>query len=302
MATKTKTRKAPKARRDMHQEMTDKVVELLEAGTIPWEKPWNGSVDAPRSVHGRPYRGWNALLLSFMRQAKGYESPFWITFNQAKARGGSVRKGEKGTTVVLWKFTDGIDKVTGEEKRSVFLTSYTVFNLDQCDGVESPELPEALDADPIESAQSIIDSMPQRPTLTHGGDSAYYAPAIDVVNLPAFESFKSAEGYYSTAFHELAHSTGHESRLGRVSSTSFGSESYAGEELVAELTAAFLMGEAGLGERTIEQRAAYIANWLQVFKSDPKVLIRSSGAAQRAADFIVGTSFEDTATSEEASS
>lgn len=296
MATKTRSKRtAPKARRDVHAEMTAKVLELLEAGTIPWQKPWNGAVDAPRSVHGRPYRGWNALWLSFLRQAKGYESPFWITYKQAQARG-TVRKGEKGTMVVLWKFTEREDADTGEKRSSVFLTSYTVFNLDQCDGVPSPALPESLEFVPEDRAEELISGMPQRPTMTHGGEAAYYAPLIDVVNLPSRESFKSVDGYYATAFHELAHSTGHESRLNRkgiVDHNSFGSESYAQEELVAEFAGSFLMGEAGLGEKTIENTAAYIKTWIARLTADPTILVKAAGQAQKAADWIAGASEDD---------
>lgn len=288
-----KSSKSSKPRRDMYAEMTQAVLDALAEGHIPWEKPWVGGSDAPRSIHGRPYRGMNAFWLSYVRQIKGYGSPYWITFNQAKQRGGSVRKGEKGTLVLLYKWYDREDPETGETKRAFFLTSFTVFNVEQCDGIEAPTQEQAEEFDAIEQAEAILNGMPQRPRIGFGGDRAYYHPALDYVQLPEREQFKTREGFYFTAYHELAHSTGHESRLGRKGITDtagFGSEPYAQEELVAEMTAAFLGAEAGIAEgKQITDRAAYIRNWMKALADDTKLLIRAAGQAQKAADFILGT-------------
>lgn len=295
MAAAQKTRKA---RRDMYAETTALVLDALANGQIPWERPWNGSTDAPRSIHGRPYRGYNAMLLGFLRQTRGYSSSYWITYKQAEQRGGHVRKGEKGTTVILWKWIDKTDEETGEQKRIPFLTSFTVFNLDQVEGVAAPAQDEVAEFDPIDRAEEILAGMPNRPRLGFGGDRAYYHPQLDMVQLPEREQFKTREGFYFTAYHELAHSTGHESRIGRKAITdhkgAFGDESYAQEELVAEFAAAFVGAEAGITEaREIDNRAAYIDNWMQALRSDEKMLVRAAAQAQKAADFILGHQADD---------
>lgn len=291
----TKTRKT-KARRDMYAEMTQAVLDALEQGHIPWEKPWTGGADAPRSIHGRPYRGMNAFWLGYIRAVKGYGSPYWITFNQAKQRGGTVRKGEKGAMVLLYKWYDREDPETGETKRAFFLTSFTVFNVDQCDGIEAPAV-ETKTFDPIERAEEILDGMPNRPVMKSGGDRAWYSPVLDLVQLPTREQFKTSEGFYFVAYHELAHSTGHESRLERkgiTENTNFGEDLYAQEELVAEMTSAFLGAEAGItAGREIDNRAAYIQNWMAALKNDTKLLVRAAGQAQKAADYILGSHPEE---------
>jgi antirestriction protein ArdC len=275
--------------------ITERMLALLENGTVPWHKPWsatNGEALPRNLASGKPYRGVNVFLL----HAMGYGSPYWLTFKQAQERGGHVRKGEKASPVVFWKWldTDEID-ASGKAKRVPLLRYYHVFNVAQCDGIDAPT-PQGTKREhtPIEAAERIVEGMPLRPAIEHRGDCACYSPALDMVRMPEPGAFRSAEDYHSTLFHELTHSTGHESRLNRkgVAGTdgewsAFGSTPYAREELVAECGASFLCAHAGIVERTLNNSAAYVAGWLERLKNDPKLVVIAAAQAQRAADFIL---------------
>lgn len=282
----------------IYQIITDRVCAMLEAGTIPWRKGWAGSdVAAASAVSKKEYRGINQFLL----RAAGFASPFWMSFNQAKERGAMIRKGEKGMPVVFWKQYER-EEQDGTKRRVPVLRYYTVFNVAQIDGLrmEFPE-PEIKEHRPIEEAEAIIANMPNRPAIIHGEARAFYRPPLDVVNLPAPGLFDMPEEYYGTAFHELTHSTGHETRLNRRPSTEprkFGDPDYAREELVAEMGSAFLCGVCGIERATLENSAAYIANWLQALRNDPKAVVIAAAQAQRAADYIRGIIY--TASSTEA--
>lgn len=295
MATATKQAK-PKT--DAYQVITDRIVTALESGTVPWQRPWRSVAGVgPTSLStGKEYRGINSLLLSITAMAQSYQSVFWGTYRQISEMGGQVRRGEHGTQVVLWKPVTKRTEVDGEQKRDDYLVIrlYTVFNADQADWAEGskrpeePSVPEQL-WDPIERAESIANSMPQRPTVKHGGDRAYYSPALDYVGMPLTSAFPSADGYYATLFHELVHSTGHKSRVGREGIEQidgFGSERYSREELIAEMGAAYLCGEAGIPPR-VEQSAAYIASWLKALKDDKKMIVQAASKAGKAVDFIL---------------
>lgn len=278
---------------DVYEEVTDRIIAALEQGTVPWRRPWVASADAHRNpVSGTEYRGINPFLLDMTAWERGYQVPQWVTFKQAIAQGGCVRKGEKSTLVIFWRMLKGKDKTTGEERSIPMLRHYRVFNVDQVDGLDI-EQPEMAAFDPIKRADQIIAAMPNAPHIGHGGNRAFYAPAMDTVQLPKREQFVSADAYYSTAFHELTHSTGHESRLNRTevagATHSFGSDTYAREELVAELGAAMVGAKAGIAPQT-DQSAAYIAGWLKALKNDRKLLVSAAGRAQRAADYIAGAS------------
>jgi antirestriction protein ArdC len=280
---------------DAYQVITDRVITLLEQGTIPWQKPWQGGQFMPRNLISlREYRGVNVFLLHAMM----YESPYWLTFNQAKELGGNVRRGEKACPVVFWKWLDGKDETTGEAKRIPFLRYYSVFNVAQCEGIEA-HVPKAEqtrpDHNPIEAGERIVSAMPRRPEIRHGLDRAFYSPSGDFVGIPSPEQFRNGQDYYSVLFHELTHATGHESRLNRkgVGGTdgewsAFGSTPYAKEELVAEMGAAFLCGQAGIVERTIDNSAAYVQSWLARLKDDRRLVVHAAAQAQKAADFILG--------------
>lgn len=279
--------------------VTEKIISALEGGKIPWEKPWD-MIGHKNLSSGKLYRGINQLLLSLR---SGASSHVWVTYNQAQSLGGQVKRGEKGTVVVFWTFipvkgaTEEGDKVDEKTKKRVrpLLRYYTVFDaLYQCEGLEKKV--EAIDKkpalNPIDSAQAIIDGWSGKPPVRFGGNRAYYVPSTDSVQLPPFDQFKTAEGFYATAFHELVHSTGHASRLNRkgitASGAAFGSEIYSQEELVAEFGAAFLCAEAGI-DRDIDNHAAYIQGWLKAFKGDSRMAVYAASQAQKAADLILAS-------------
>ncbi len=271
--------------------ITDRVIEKLEAGTIPWEKPWGGKAGMPQNLKsGKAYRGINVFLLHSL----GYESPYFLTFKQAKERGGSVRKGEKGCPVVFWKWLEIEDD--GKPKRVPMLRYYTVFNTGQCEGIDTPTIdaPERHH-EPIRVAQATVEAMPTPPGIVHGYTAAAYSPRTDIVRMPKPERFDSNEAYYGTLFHELTHSTGHTDRLGRkgiMDTVMFGSSDYSREELVAEMGSAFLCGETGILETCIDRSSAYIAGWLKALKNDRKLVVVAAAQAQKSADFILNRTFE----------
>lgn len=272
-------------RADVYQSVTDRVLAALEAGTVPWRKPWRGG--GPQNMNGRPYRGVNVFLLSLMP----YADPRWGTFKAMKAAGGSVRKGEKATHVILWK---PVHRGEGEEQETAYmlLRQYPVFNAEQCDDL--PELPDEREHVPLEAAEAIVNGY-IGPTIS-GGQLAAYSETLDLVVMPRAESFLSAEGYYSTFFHELVHSTGHKDRLNRLESGGYGTGPYAKEELVAEMGAAMLCGVAGI--ENLDQSASYIDGWLDALKRDGKLVVQAAAQAQKGADLIFGTTFEDSQSAE----
>jgi antirestriction protein ArdC len=287
-----KSTPAPKV--DVYQDVTDRIIAQLEAGTIPWRKPWR-CVDGttPRNlVSGKPYRGINLLLLSMTP----YASPYWMTFKQAQSKGGRVRKGEKSTLVVFWRMLKVEDPAAPKGFKTIpMLRHYRIFNVEQCDGIDVPEPAELPDFDPIDECEAIWSGFKGKPPVSFGGDSACYMPQLDAMRMPVREGFASPQAFYLTLFHESIHSTGHPSRLGRFAETdgpqAFGSESYAKEELVAEMGSAMLGTVAGLDPSAwLPQSAAYIASWLKSLRNDPKMVVGAAGKAQRAAEHILGTS------------
>lgn len=275
---------------DAYQIITDRIVARLEAGVVPWRKPWKGSASWPRNLSGRQYRGINIWILL----AEGRNDPRWMTFAQAQAQGGMVRKGEKGTPVILWRRIEVEDRdATGKKKVIPLLRYFTVFNAEQIDGLNLPPL-EVLPplGDPIESAEAIVQGYADGPSIAEdGGGRAYYRPSTDSIHLPKRATFTSQADFYSTLFHEMGHSTGHASRLDREGIGGFdhfGSDRYGKEELVAQMTSAFLAGEAGIAQETEENSAAYLASWIATIKGDKKLLVSAGAAAQRATDRILG--------------
>lgn len=290
-------------RQDTYQVVTDRVIAALEAGTVPWHRPWDASVGLPRSLStGRPYRGVNIFLLALSGLAAGYASPLWGTYKRIKERHGQVRKGERGTLVILWKPIVTKDRDTGEDKKIFLLRGYTVFNAEQADWEEGHEPavkgPVLTEHERIEAAEEIAKGYPNPPHISEHDSQAFYVPATDTVSLPPLIAFDGPGEYYSTKFHELIHSTGHTSRLNRAGVTKgefgvFGSTTYSKEELVAELGAVILLGTAGIDQPEIfKNNAAYIQHWLSVLREDNKILISAAAQAQKAADHILGTKFE----------
>jgi antirestriction protein ArdC len=280
---------------DLYQAVTDRILEMLDKGTAPWRHPIRQSGGGlPKNIDtGKPYRGVNVFLLSITSWVKGYSSAYWLTFRQAQEKSAHVRKGEKSSMVVFWKQYDTTDRETGEPKRVPVLRHFNVFNAEQVEGLKAPDAPQEPTEpfDPIEEAQAIFEGYRARPEVEFKGTRAVYIPSEDRVVLPKSEKFLSREFFYATMFHELAHSTGHRSRLDRGLSekmTPFGSPDYSREELVAEMGSAFLCAVAGISPPTIEQSAAYIAGWRKKLSEDRKLIISAAGAGQRAADWILG--------------
>jgi antirestriction protein ArdC len=281
-------------KKNVYQIITDQVLELLEQGTVPWHKPWSGGGVPTNLVSKKPYRGINPFLLA----CRGFASPYWLSFKQAQKLGGKVIKGSKSSIVIFWRWLEKEDKATGKKSRFPLLRYYRVFNVDQVEGIDEskiPQLAEKYDNDPIDAAEAVVSGFAGGPPVSYSGDRAFYAPAQDKVNIPGMSSFESAEGFYCTLFHELVHSTGHADRLNREGVTNlafFGSHEYSKEELVAEFGAAFLSGHCGIESTTIENSAAYIHSWAKKLKSDPKLIVQAAAQAQKAADHILGTTFE----------
>jgi len=289
---------------DVYSLITERIIEKLEAGTIPWHKPWR-SIGAPRNlVSKKNYRGINVWLLT----TQSYTSPYWATIRQINQLGGQVRKGEKSTPVVFWKiYLDGVEvklgeaepeaqEAEGQSRRRFVLRYYSVFNTEQCDLpasiTQTLTLPEPRQLDPIEACEKILAGMPNPPDLVHAGDQAFYSPATDRVTMPPRALFESTEEYWATLFHECGgHATGHPKRLNRESLTEaapFGSATYGIEECVAEMTAAYLCGITGIENRTIDNSAAYIADWLSSkLRNDRKFIIHAAAQAQHACDYVL---------------
>lgn len=274
----------------------DRVLEALNKGVIPWLKPWKGFGSAPRNIASKkPYRGINVWMLLL----GGYDSPWFGTFHQWKALGGSVRKGEKAHEVFLWKpkviEVDDEDR-PGEKKKIkvLFIRYFKVFNAEQVDGIEDklPKL-ETHEHEPLEAAEDIVRQYAPKLAAFEekfGSGNAYYSPLEDRVSVPDRKQFTDIEHFYSTVFHEFGHSTGHKDRLNRAGVTDlhlFGDHEYSNEELIAEFTASFLCGTAGI-ERTVEASASYIDHWSKVIAADVKILTNAASQAQRAADFVLG--------------
>ncbi len=290
-----------------YEAVTARIIESLTAGIIPWAKPWKGNVSNnpfPRNFRtGAPYRGANVLIL----WSSSYTSPYWLTYKQAQGLGGNVRKGEKGTQILFWKISKRDPKGTKpteaegkdeKDRKSFFCRAYTVFNVEQCDGLKAPEAIAAFPEVPQdERCEAIVTEWADRPRLeldnAHEG-RAYYRPRTDSVHMPTRNRFVDAPHYYATLFHELIHSTGHESRLERTFGATFGDDLYSKEELVAEVGSSFLCAIAGItNERTEQNSTAYIQNWIAALKGDSRLVVAAASAAQKATDAILGKAFEE---------
>ncbi len=287
------------SRKDVYTRVTDRIVADLEKGIRSWMKPWSaehtaGKISRPLRHNGTPYRGMNILLLWGDAMAKGYAAPIWMTFKQALELDAHVRKGEHGSLVVYANSitrTETNDKGEEFEREIPFMKGYTVFNVEQIEGLPAhycakPENPLPL-SERIESADRFLTST--NAEIRHGGNQAFYAPGCDLVQMPPFEAFRDKESYYATALHELTHWTSHKSRLDRsFDAKRFGDHGYAREELVAELGAAFLCADLGITPEVRDDHAAYLAHWLKVLTEDKRAIFSAAAHAQRAADFLHG--------------
>lgn len=276
----------------IYQTVTHRILDQIRSGVAPWRKSWHSGL--PRSLAtGREYRGVNILLLA----TSPFESAYWLTFKQAQRLGGRVRKGEKATSIVFWKWrTEPVDAKNGEkpdkQTRPCVPFIFPVFNLEQVEGIERP----AEDRPPVAEhrrvvADQMLQVMARPPTITHSatGQPAYL-PSEDRIILPHLSQFQSVDHYYAVLFHELVHATGHASRLDRFRANPLEAwERYSFEELVAEFGAAFLCGFAGIQNQATEDlQAGYIQGWAEALSNDPRMLLRAASAAQRATDYVRG--------------
>ena len=272
---------------DIYAEITNRIISEMETGVILWQKPWVASGGCVSYATGKPYSLLNQMLLGRPGE--------YATYQQVQAAGGYVRRGEKAHMVVFWKFLQKEDEETGEVKEIPFLRYYNVFHIDQCEGLKakhSKPLPQSAEAD--QKAEAIIcDYLKSSGVkLYHQqGDRAFYRPSDDTITLPLLAQFHETSEYYSTAFHELIHSTGLSKRLNRLDRTAFfGSEAYSKEELIAEIGASALVNLAGLETAaSFRNNAAYVQNWLQVLKSDKRFIVSASGKAEKAVALILGS-------------
>ena len=303
----------PKMPQAKPEEMVaDKIIELLEKGELPpWSRPWKYSRlgAAHNAVSKKPYRGINIWLLALATAMCGYDDPRWLTYKQAQQLGGNVQKGEKSTWIVFWKIVsrrpnqdvdaDGVETTDQEEDPKGLLSFpmariYNVFNATQTEGCKLPPLSvtDAQVHNPIEQAENIIALMPYPPefqTFLHENSPPHYIPSLDKVRVPDISRYDQPELYYNSIFHELVHSTGHEKRLNRFTSTTMGAQDlhqYGTEELVAGMGAAMLTAKAGLEQATLQADASYIKHWADRIKADKSIIMTSAQRAQRAVDYI----------------
>ena len=278
---------------DIAQLITDRIIAELEKGATPWVKPWRRLKSQPGAgmpynpASGTQYRGVNHFWLGM----QPFAVPYYLTFKQAQALGGTVKAGEKGTPVVYWNVhrkegkNDASETVTSAY---AFIKHYYVFNIEQCENVILPAMPEtpAANFSADASVMEIVDRLGLAGGLMHAGDSAYYRPSTDSIVMPAMAAFNSSAHYHATLLHESVHATGHKSRLDRDFSKSkrFGDEHYAAEELVAELGAAMLCAHCGIDGDL--RHAGYIESWLKALRNDKKYILTASAQAQKALDFL----------------
>jgi antirestriction protein ArdC len=283
-------------RNSLYSEVTQRIIAELEQGRLPWVQPWDTALCGCTMPHNaatdRRYSGINVLILWAEVVTRGYGSQRWLTYRQAKAAGGNVRKGEKGTTICYAdRFTPKAEaeQARGEDREArtiAFLKRFTVFNIDQCEGLPEDMTAAPVATDPvlaIAEADAIINA--SGATFNIGGDAAFYSPVHDFVQVPPQAAFHEPINWYRTALHELSHSTGHATRLNRDQTGSFGSQPYAREELVAEMAAAFTC--ASLGIAPTVRHSDYIASWLSVLRDDEKAIFRAASAASNAADYLL---------------
>lgn len=291
--------RAPKPaldRMDVYERVTNRILAALEQGTRPWMRPWevagpDGHVSRPLRSNGQPYQGVNVFLLWSAAIAAGYTNPMWITYKQALELGGSVRKGETGELVVYAnRLTRAVEGKGGQEERRsfYFMKGYTVFNVEQCEGLPERMTP-TPDADmPLETRVSAAVAFFQATgaNVRHGGNRAFYDITSDRIQLPPVKRFKGQHSYAATYAHELVHWTGAGARLKRTFGTRFGDEQYAREELVAELGSAFLCADLGIIPEVQANHESYIGRWVKLLQQDKRAIFQAASQAQRAANYL----------------
>jgi len=279
--------------KDVYSIVTDRIIGLLEKATVPWKQPWTNAGLPQNLVSKRAYRGINVWLLSML----GYEQNYFLTLKQLKEHfNGVLKKGEKGIPVIFWNWKEVTDEDSGETKQVPFLRYYSVFNVDQVEGIPSESIPimEERNNNPIKACEDLIATMPDRPMLQFKEQKAYYNPLLDYINLPMMKTFESSEHFYETYFHELIHSTGNSKRLNRkelMEMAEFWGDNYSIEELIAEMGACYLKSICGFTQ-SFEQNVSYLQGWLAKLKNDKHFVIYAAGRAQSAVDYILNVEKE----------
>lgn len=274
----------PKVKEDVFKIISDRIISLLEKGVAPWQKPWKSPSFPINLLTNKEYRGINVVLLTIA----GFASPYWLTEHQSGKLGGRIKEGEVGTEILFWGRFRHQAESSADVNEVPFTKFHTVFNIAQCDSIPDP-FQEARPFNPIHECEHIINQMPNRPGISHGGNMACYIPATDQIRMPLREAFNIEHEYYCTLFHELCHATGHKTRLNRKSIIDVkpsGTPDYSKEELIAEIGASFLCGITGIENATINNSAGYIEGWLQRLERDRRLLIMASQQAQKAVDYI----------------
>ena len=278
---------------DLYQTITDRIIKELENGTVPWHKPWKCTSGAISRATGKPYSILNQLMLP--------QEGEYVTFKQAIEEGHPVRKGEKASMVFFFKFLETEDKETGEIKTVPLLKYYSVFHISQCEGMKprfAASVPFHSDLQPDKKAESIIDNYVRSSGVTLKciqSNKAYYSPVKDTIVVPEISQYSDVAEFYSTVFHESVHSTGHHTRLNRITDVArYGSESYSKEELVAELGASYLVNIAGLETASsIQNSAAYVNGWLSALKNDKRFIVSAAGQAEKAVRLVLAEDLDD---------
>lgn len=285
-------------RQTIYETITNQIVTAIEEGAGLYKMPWHRSrsdITNPQNMATKSsYRGLNIMTLWMIAEAKQYASGTWATYQQWAEKGAQVRKGEKAASVFFWKnLSEGDEPADSNEiSRARFVArGYSVFNADQVDGYEAEAAPVLSESERIAAADAFFSKIPA--TLEHGGNQCYFMPSADIVRMVPYSRFTDAPGYYSVLAHELTHWSGAKTRLDRDLSGRFGSESYAVEELVAELGAAFIAGRLGLPNDPRTDHAPYIASWLKALKNDPRAIFTAASKAQAAADYLAAFSAPD---------
>ena len=273
--------------KDVYSIVTDRIIELLQAGTVPWQKPWTEAGMPQNLISKRHYRGINVLLLNSM----DYPDNLYLTWKQLKTINGSVKKGEKAHLVVFTK-TEEKQKENGEVQKVSILRYYKVFNVHQCSDIPAAFIPVKNEQphETIKECEAVVLNMPDPPGIEYKKKQAYYVPSTDIINMPKIGTFDTPQNYYGTLFHELIHSTGHQKRLHRKEvseNPAFGTEMYSLEELVAEMGSCYLNSYTGVPIEKMGNSAAYINGWLDIFKGDTRFVIKAASKAQQAVEYIL---------------
>jgi antirestriction protein ArdC len=278
---------------DIYQAVTDKIISAIEQGAGAWRMPWHvekvSGVGPINAVSEKAYRGVNVLILWATAMTEGYASPLWATYKQWADLGAKVRTGSRGTQIVFYKKLEPTDAEASEQddqgRRSRFVAKgFHVFNSDQVDGFDAVPVSTKSESERIQAVEDFVAQLGA--DVRHGGSKAFFVPAADYIQIPPLNLFDEVPGYYATLLHELTHWTGHKTRLDRDMSARFRTESYAAEELVAELGAAFLCSTLGISSEPRPDHAAYIESWFKVLKGDKRAIFTASSLAQKAADFL----------------